>query len=96
MVTATSPSERFARDAVIAVLTGYLTATIVGGVGSRVVTRILAMINGDQAGVMTEAGNIAGKITPGGNHFFDVFRERACTDTGWSPVPRRATLAAGF
>ena len=66
MDTVTRPSERFARDAVGAVLAGYLTAIIVGGVGSRVVMRILAMINGDRAGVATEAGNIAGEITLGG------------------------------
>ena len=67
MVTAaTSSLERFARDAVITLFAGCLTAVLVGGVGSRVIMRILAMINSDQGGVMTEAGNIAGEITLGG------------------------------
>ena len=63
------PSERFARDAVIAFLIGLVTAIIVGGVGSRVVMRILAAVNSDKAGVVTDAGNIAGEITVGGTIF---------------------------
>ena len=72
MVTTADPSERFARDAAIAFFIGCVTGIIVGGVGSRVAMRVLAVVNGDKAGVVTDAGNVAGEITAGGTIFLLV------------------------
>ena len=45
---------------------GIAAGILVAGIGSRLIMRILAMVNEEQAGVATENGNIAGEITAGG------------------------------
>ena len=54
---------RLGRLLLIGLLSGIVAGFIVGGIGSRVVMRILAALNADQAGVLTENGNISGQIT---------------------------------
>lgn len=54
---------RLGRLLLTGLLSGIVAGFIVGGIGSRVVMRILAALNTDQAGVLTENGNISGQIT---------------------------------
>ena len=62
-ISAEPASERIARMFIIGILGGIPAGVLVGGIGSRLIMRILAMVNEEQAGVMTENGNIAGEIT---------------------------------
>ena len=55
-------SERIPRMLIIGIL-GAIPAGLVGGVGGRLIMRILAMVNEENAGIMTENGNISGEIT---------------------------------
>lgn len=48
------------------VLGGAIGGFIVGGGGSRIVMRVLAIANEHTTGVVTEGGNIAGEVTAGG------------------------------
>jgi hypothetical protein len=57
------------RGVLTGLLSGIVAGLIVGGIGSRVAMRILAAINTDQAGVLTENGNISGQITLDGTMF---------------------------
>jgi hypothetical protein len=57
---------RLIRVLLIGLFSGFVAGSIVGGIGSRAAMRILAALNADQAGVLTENGNIAGHITAGG------------------------------
>ena len=45
---------------------GIAAGLLIAGIGSLLIMRILAMVNGENAGVMTGNGNIAGEITVGG------------------------------
>jgi len=67
-------AERIARMLIVGSLGGILAGILVGGMGSRLIMRILAMVNEDKAGVMTENGNIAGDIIVGGTSSSDLFR----------------------
>ena len=58
---------------IIGILGGIPAGVLVGGIGSRLIMRILAMVNEEQAGVMTENGNIAGEITVGGTLGLIIF-----------------------
>jgi hypothetical protein len=60
---------RLGRLLLIGLLSGIVAGFIVGGIGSRVAMRILAALNTDQAGVLTENGNISGQITAAGSLF---------------------------
>ncbi len=51
---------------IMGILGGIATGFLVGGVGGRLIMRILAIANGDIAGVITENGNVSGEITAGG------------------------------
>ena len=51
---------------VMGILGGIAAGFLVGGIAGRLIMRILAMANGQNAGVMTENGNISGEITAGG------------------------------
>ena len=59
------PSERIPRMVIIGIF-GGVPAGLVGGIGSRLIMRILAMVNEGNAGAMTENGNISGEITASG------------------------------
>ena len=51
---------------VIGVLASIAAGILVGGIASRLIMRILAVVNEEMAGVMTENGNITGEITASG------------------------------
>jgi len=55
------------------VLAGAFAGVIAGGIGSRLAMRILAVVNDDKAGLVTENGNIAGEITAGGTIGLVIF-----------------------
>ena len=59
-------SDRVARMVVVGILGGIPVGILVGGVGARLIMRVLAMVNEEQAGVLTENGAISGEITAGG------------------------------
>ena len=59
-------SERLAQMVIVGPLAGIPAGILVGGIGSRLIMRILAMVNEEKAGVMTANGNISGEITAGG------------------------------
>jgi len=66
-------AERIARMMVIGVLGGIAAGILVGGIANRLIMRILAMVNEEKAGVMTENGNITGEITAGGTMGLIIF-----------------------
>ena len=72
-ISAEPASERIARMFIIGILGGIPAGVLVGGIGSRLIMRILAMVNEEQAGVMTENGNVAGEITVGGTLGLIIF-----------------------
>ena len=59
-------SERIARMVIMGLLGGIAAGFLVGGIGGRLIMRILAMANDDIAGVITGNGNVSGEITAGG------------------------------
>ena len=61
--------ERIGRMVVIGVLGGIAAGFLVGGIANRLIMRILAMVNWEKAGVMTENG----KMTAGGTIGLIVF-----------------------
>ena len=54
-------------------LGGIAAGVLVGGIANRLIMRILAMVNEENAGVMTENGNITGEITAGGTFGLIIF-----------------------
>ena len=58
--------ERLGRMGAMGLLSGAVAGVIVGGIGSRIVMRILAVVNNELSGIPTENGNIVGEITVGG------------------------------
>ena len=52
---------------------GIAAGILVGGIVNRLIMRILAMLNEEKAGVMTENGNITGEITAGGTLGLIIF-----------------------
>ncbi len=58
--------ERIFRMVIMGLLGCMAAGILVGGVGGRLIMRILAMLNEEKAGVMTGNGDIAGSITVGG------------------------------
>ena len=57
----------------IGVLGGIAAGFLVGGIANRLIMRILAMVNEEKSGVMTEVGNISGEITAGGTLGLIIF-----------------------
>ena len=57
----------------IGVSGGIAAGFLVGGIANRLIMRILAMVNEEKAGVMTEVGNISGEITAGGTLGLIIF-----------------------
>ncbi len=64
---------RLGRTAAVGFVAGAASGVIVGGIGSRLAMRILAVINSEKAGLETENGNIVGKITADGTVSLVVF-----------------------
>lgn len=58
---------------VIGVLGGIAAGLLVGGITNRLIMRILAVVNDEKAGIMTENGNITGEITAGGTFGLIIF-----------------------
>ncbi len=58
--------ERIVRMVIMGLLGGMAAGILVGGVGGRLIMRLLAMLNEEKAGVMTGNGNITGDISVGG------------------------------
>ncbi len=52
---------------------GIAAGILVGGIGSRLIMRVLAMVNEEDAGIVTGNGNIAGEITVGGTLGLIIF-----------------------
>lgn len=58
---------RLARALTVYSLAGFIAGLIAGGVGSRMAMRVSAIAaGGAEQGALTEAGNVVGRITPGG------------------------------
>ena len=58
---------------VMGILGGIAAGFLVGGIAGRLIMRILAMVNEEKAGVMTENGNITGEITASGTLGLIIF-----------------------
>ena len=56
--------ERIGQMVGFGLLGGIAAGLLVGGIGGRLIMRVLAMVN--EAGVITDNGNISGEITVGG------------------------------
>ena len=57
----------------LGLVAGVEAGVIVGGIGSRLVMRVLAAVNYDLIGVRTESGNLAGDITVDGTMSLIIF-----------------------
>ena len=69
----TDELDRLGRMVSLGALGGLITGLLVGGIANRLVMRILALVNGDRAGLVTENGNVAGEITAGGTAGLIIF-----------------------
>ena len=58
---------------IIGISASIAARILVGGIGSQLIMRLLAMVNDEKAGVMTENGNISGEITVGGTLGLIIF-----------------------
>ncbi len=56
----------------LGVLGGIAAGLLVSGIGGRLVMRILAVVNGEKAGVLTENEAVSGQITAGGTLFLII------------------------
>ncbi|MCH8186631.1 MAG: hypothetical protein IH862_11065 [Chloroflexi bacterium] len=73
LVAATSALGKLARSLAVAALSGFTAGAIVGGIGSRVAMRIVAVASGpDLQGALTEAEARVGEITADGTFFLFV------------------------
>ena len=54
-------------------ISGGVAAGLVGGIGGRLIMRLLAAVNEDKSGIITGNGNIAGEFTAGGTFGFIIF-----------------------
>lgn len=64
--TAIRHLARLLRLVVISAVSGLFAGAIAGGIGSRIVMRIVALADRSSYGLVTENGNIIGEITFGG------------------------------
>ena len=75
--TLRSPSDRLlaaCRALLVSVAAGALVGIVVGGLGSRLVMRIVAIVGGDSIqGATTENGNTVGHFTAGGTIALVIF-----------------------
>lgn len=101
-----SPTGEVLRDIARGGIAGALVGIVVGGLGARLVMRLVAMLHPDAVGAFTENGNRIGDITMGGTLFLVLFGLISCALAGalwdivspWIPghTGVRALLAAGI
>ncbi len=101
-----SPTGEVLRDIARGGISGAIVGIAVGGLGGRVVMRVVAILHPDAVGALTENGNRIGHITVGGTLFLVLFGLISCALAGalWvivSPsIPGhtgvRALLTAGI
>ena len=94
------------RDIARGGISGALVGIVVGGIGARVVMRVVAILHPDAVGALTENGNRIGDITLGGTLFLILFGLILCAIAGvvwvivspWMPghTGVRALLTAGI
>ena len=71
--TELSPTGEVLRDIARGGISGAIVGIVVGGIGARVVMRIVAILHPDAVGALTENGNRIGDITLGGTLFLIPF-----------------------
>lgn len=71
--TELSPTGEVLRDIARGGISGTIVGIVVGGLGARVVMRVVAILHPDAVGALTENGNRIGDITLGGTLFLIVF-----------------------
>src|SRR3990170_197989 len=101
-----SPSGEVLRDIARGGISSAIVGIAVGGLGGRIVMRIVAILHPDAAGALTENGNRIGDITVGGTLFLVLFGLIWCAIAGalwvivspWIPghTGVRALLTAGI
>ena len=72
-MASTDELDRLGRMVSLGALGGLVSGLLVGGIANRLVMRVLAVVNSDKAGLVTENGNIAGEITGGGTVGLIIF-----------------------
>ena len=68
-----SPTGEVLRDIARGGISGAIVGIVVGGLGARVVMRVVAILHADAVGALTDNGNRIGEITIGGTLFLLVF-----------------------
>lgn len=101
-----SPTGEVLRDIARGGISGAIVGIVVGGLGARVVMRVVAILHPDAVGALTENGNRIGDITIGGTLFLVLFGLISCALAGalwvivspWIPghTGVRALLTAGI
>jgi hypothetical protein len=101
-----SPTSEVLRDIARGGISGALVGIVVGGLGARVVMRVVAILHPEAVGALTENGNRIGDITLGGTLFLVLFGLILCALAGllwvivspWIPGQTgvRALLTAGI
>lgn len=71
--TEVSPTGEVLRDIARGGISGAIVGIVVGGLGARVVMRVVAILHPDAVGALTENGNRIGDITMGGTVFLLLF-----------------------
>jgi hypothetical protein len=101
-----SPTGEVLRDIARGGISGAIVGIVVGGLGARVVMRVVAILHPDAVGALTENGNRIGDITMGGTLFLVLLGLILCALAGvlwvivspWIPghTGVRALLTAGI
>ncbi len=101
-----SPTGEVLRDIARGGISGAIVGIVVGGLGGRVVMRVVAILHPDAVGALTENGNRIGDITIGGTLSLVLFGLISCGLAGalwvivspWTPshTGARALLTAGI
>lgn len=77
-----SPTGEVLRDIARGGISGAIVRIAVGGLGGRVVMRIVAILHPDAVGALTENGNRIGDISVGGTLFLVLFGLISCALAG--------------
>jgi hypothetical protein len=101
-----SPTGEVLRDIARGGISGAIVGIVVGGLGGRLLMRLVAILHPDAVGEITENGNRIGDITLGGTLFLILFGLILCALAGvlwvivspWIPghTGVRALLTAGI
>jgi len=104
--TELSPTGEVLRDIARGGISGAIVGIAVGGLGARLLMRLVAILHPDAVGALTENGNRIGDITLGGTLFLVLFGLILCALAGvlwvivspWIPGQTgvRALLTAGI